>query len=266
VSALVATRLVLRQTEYGAAAKSKRTFSNLKRSLTLQHKTLATCFQGAAALLLSATLATASVVPVDQFSDSFEGISIYSYWSKTQQSGTVSTSKDHAYSGSQSLKFASTPGNQVDLVAMHKFPKPTKGTVSVSFYDAAAGQQTLYQQLVLSDSRYAQNSSAVGTQDFDAQCYMAYAATGAQGPNATCGSYPQLETSAVKRTPGWHVFQIHYDVNTVTISIDGTVVFVGAGNFYFDTVQMVASGPGWRPAGLCYFDNYSFTPLPVYEN
>ena len=150
------------------------------------------------------------------------------------------------------------------LTATHKFPKPTKGTVSVTYYDSAPGQETLYQNMVLSDSRNPNNSSGVGTQDFDAQCYTANVASGTQGPNASCGIYPQLTTTPINRTLGWHVFSISYDEDSVSIAIDGIVIFTGKGDYYFDTVQLTSAGPGWRPAGLCYYDNFSFAPLPVY--
>jgi hypothetical protein len=89
--------------------------------------------------------------PHEPVSDSFEGTAVYSpFWSLTQQSGTISLSKDQAYAGAQSLKFASAPGGQRWMIATHTLAKPSKGSVSVRFYDSAAGQQTLYEGLLLS--------------------------------------------------------------------------------------------------------------------
>jgi hypothetical protein len=203
----------------------------------------------------------ATTVPSVPFSESFEGTHIYPFWSLTEDYGTVTLSKDHAYSGSQSLKFASTTGGQREMIATHKFAQRTKGSVSIAFFDAAPGQETLYEDVVLSDSANPANSTAVGTQDFDANCYMAYAGSGRFGPDANCGVYPQLETTPVKRTPGWHVFSIAYGASTVSVSIDGLVILTAPVNYEFDTIQLSVSGPYWRPNTLAYFDNFSFTPL-----
>ena len=202
--------------------------------------------------------ATPSSVP---FGDSFEGTQIYPAWALTQQFGSVSLSNQQAYSGAHSLEFASSPGGPRQIMATYKLPKRTKGTVSIAFYDSAPGQETLYEQLVVSDSTISGHNSAVGTQDFDANCYMAYVANGAFGPNANCGIYPQLETTPVMRTLGWHVLSITYGKAIATIDIDGSPVMAAPGDFEFDTVQIAVSGPNWRPDTVAYFDNFSFTPL-----
>ena len=215
------------------------------------------------AVVLSAGLATAGTTPSEPFSESFEGTEIYPYWMLTQQFGAVTLSKDHAYSGSQSLKFASVTGGEREMVAAHKFAQRTKGSVSIAFYDEAVGQETLYESLTLSDSTNPNDSASVGTKDYDAYCYSADVADGSTvlGPDANCGIYPQVETAPVKRAPGWHVFSIHYDALSVSIAIDGSVIFTAPVNFEFDTIQLVVSGPYWRPNTAAYFDNFSFTPL-----
>jgi hypothetical protein len=220
-------------------------------------------FPAAIAALLSAGLAAAAAAPSEPFSESFEGIQIYPYWTLTQGYGTVALSKDHAYSGSQSLKFASLAGGQRDMVATHTFAQPTKGSVSIAFYDAAPGQETLYEYLTLTNSKNPNQAASVGTRDFDAYCYSAAITDGATGlgPNANCGIYPQITTAPVKRTLGWHVFSIHYDTASVSLAIDGVVVFTTALNFEFDTIQLVVAGPYWRPNTTAYFDNFWFTPL-----
>ena len=216
----------------------------------------------ALAVVLSAGSALASA-PAEPFAESFEGVQIYPYWTLTQQYGTLALSKDHAYSGSQSLKFASTTGGNRNIIATHKFAQRTQGSISIAFYDSAPSQETLYEYLTLSDSTNPSHYAAVGTQDFDANCYMAYVVNGSAvlGPGANCGIYPQTETTPVKRTAGWHIFSIHYDTSAVSIAIDGTVIFTAPVSFEFDTVQLVATGPYWRPNTVAYFDNYSFAPL-----
>lgn len=196
------------------------------------------------------------------FSDSFEGTSIYPYWAVSEQSGIVSLSRDQAYSGSQSLKFASVSGNDRTMTVTHKFARLTKGDVSIAFYDSAPGQETLYEQLILSDSSNPNGAARVGTNDFDAYCYMAR--VGSQGPNANCGIYPQQQTTPVRRTQGWHVFSIYYDQFRVSIWIDGQQVYSVRGDYRFDTAQILVEAPYWRPDSVAYFDCFSFTPLPAF--
>ena len=43
----------------------------------------------------------ATTVPSVPFSESFEGTHIYPFWSLTQESGTVTLSKEQAYSGTE---------------------------------------------------------------------------------------------------------------------------------------------------------------------
>ena len=95
---------------------------------------------------------------------------------------------------------------------------------------------------------------------------MAYVGSAGLGPNANCGIYPGPETTPVKRTLGWHVLSISYDLSSVSIAIDGTVVYTAQVNYTFDTVSLVVTGPYWRPNTEAYFDNFSFAPLPSYAN
>lgn len=213
--------------------------------------------------VLSAGLMPAGTVPSEPFSESFEGTQIYPYWTLTQEYGTVTLSKDHAYSGSQSLKFASTSGGNRFISAAHRFAQRTKGSVSIALYDAAPGLETMYEYLELIDSTNPNNNAYVGTRDYDAYCYSAYVLNGGTvlGPDANCGIYPQTATAPVKRTPGWHVFSIYYDSLSVSIAIDGTIVFTAPVNFEFDTIRLVVQAPDWRPNTAAYFDDFSFVPL-----
>jgi len=202
----------------------------------------------------------ASTPPAISFTDSFEGVTLYPYWSLATQNGTIGTSTNFAYSGSRSLRIASRSGGDRSIVLKHNFGLLTKGVVSIAFYDAAPGEETLYEQFAVYNSKNPAVSAAVGTMDFDSECYMA--GFGTDGPNALCGIYPQMSTAPVKRTAGWHVLTISYGQTTVSISIDGKVVFVSTpGNYQFDTIQISVSGPSWRPDTTAYFDNFQFTPL-----
>ncbi len=216
--------------------------------------------QGRALLitLLSVGLAGATTSPIEPFSDSFEGATIYPYWSISQEFGLISLSKDQVYSGSQSVKVTSTSGGQRNILLSHQFSALTKGAVSVAFYDVAPGQETLYERLVVSNSKYPDINASVGTEDYDSQCYMANFKS--DGPNASCGVYPGELTTPVRRSPGWHVFSIFYDQSSVSISIDGDVIYTAAGSYRFDTIEIYVDGPYWRPNTVAYFDNFSFTP------
>jgi hypothetical protein len=193
------------------------------------------------------------------FHDSFEGAAVYPFWNVAQSNGSISLSTDHAYAGSHALRFAPTSGGDRNIVLSHQFPSSVKGTVSVAFYDAAPGTQTLYEQLRVSDSRNPALVASVGTMDFDSQCYEAF--LGSTGPNASCGIYPQFSTSPIRRSSGWHVLTIAVGQSTVAISIDGVKVTSVPGDYQFDTISLSVSGPPWRPDTVAYFDDFQFTPF-----
>src|SRR2546423_4798656 len=167
-------------------------------------------------LMLKATLpivivallgvAGAQTAAAQSYSDSFEAASINPFWTTREQFGSVVLSTDQSHSGAQSAKFSATSGGQRDIHLTHVFPSPIRGNFSIYFYDAAPGQETLYEKLYLSNSTQPNMVVAIGTQDFDAYCYSAVvvdAADTAAGPNRTCGIYPQLSTTNVARTLGW---------------------------------------------------------------
>jgi hypothetical protein len=187
--------------------------------------------------------------------DSYEGQAISSYWTVQQQFGTVALSNEKSYDGSQSLKFSSTQGGERWMSLTHSFGALTKGTIKIAFYDVAPGQETLYEKLTVYNSADTAHVAAIGTQDFDSQCYTVY--FGSSGPNANCGIYPQMTTSSINRTGGWHVFEITFLQSTVALSIDGIPAFTANGDYKFDTVQIYVAGPYWRPDTYAYWDDYS---------
>jgi hypothetical protein len=190
----------------------------------------------------------------------------FDFWQLKQQYGTVtlSTDQNHTPGGTQSLKFASSPGGQREMHATHSFKSLTNGNFTVWFYDVAPGQETLYEQVSLRDS-VSGWSASMGTEDFDAYCYMTqlYNSNTQQnlGPNANCGIYPQTTTTPIVRTTGWHKLCIQVGNTNITFSIDGAVVFTYAGQFAFDSVDLLTSGPAGRPDTVAYFDDFSFQPL-----
>jgi len=196
------------------------------------------------------------------YASSFEE-NLFPFWTKTTVFGSISRTADVAYDGTHALKFQSASGGDRKIAIQHRFVNPTKGTVSIAFYDAAPGQETLYEQLSIANSMVPGSLVAVGTMDFDSNCYTAYmvSASGQTiGPNANCGIYPQESTTPVKRIAGWHVLTISVGQSATEIAIDGQIVFAGP-VYSFDTIRFQVSGPSWRPDTTAYIDSFSFNPL-----
>jgi hypothetical protein len=206
--------------------------------------------------------ANAQSTGAPSYTDSFEGPTINSFWSVVQENGLVALTTEQAHSGKQSAKFVSKPGGQRYIQLTHRFDSPVKGAFAAWFYDAAPGQETLYEQIQLNNSKQG-SSAAIGTMDYDAKCYIATLNTGAVdlGPNATCGYYPRASTTSVPRTAGWHRFEITVGTNTVSFFIDGVPVYSTTADYGFDSITLNVSGPSWRPDTYAYLDDFSFTPI-----
>jgi len=129
----------------------------------------------------------------------------------------------------------------------------------------APGQETMYETFLISDSVSGWNAE-IGTQDFDAYCYKAFLynsnTTQTIGPNANCGSYPNVETTPILRTPGWHNFKIVAGALKTTLFIDGVAVFASKGSYMFDSLDLAVVAPNWRPDTIAYFDDLVVKPLP----
>lgn len=214
----------------------------------------------AAFLLIVMSLITVSA-QAQTFFDSYEGSAVDSYWTITEQFGTISLTAEQAHNGTGSAKFSSSFGGQREMHLTHNFPSPQKGFFSIYFYDAAPGQETLYEKLNLYNSITGENA-AIGTQDFDAFCYTAQMynpnTNVLQGPNGTCGIFPQTTTTNVSRTAGWHKLEINVSTGGVSFAIDGTTVFEANGDYSFDSVAISVAGPFWRPNTAAYFDDFKF--------
>lgn len=212
------------------------------------------------ALLLVMSLISISA-HAQTFSDSYEGSAVDPFWAVTEQFGAISLTTEQAHSGIQSAKFSSSFGGQREVHLIHNFATAQKGVFSVYFYDAAPGQETLYEKLNLYDTTSGESAS-IGTQDFDAFCYTVqmfnYSTNVLQGPNGNCGIYPQTSTTNVLRTAGWHKLQIDVSSGSTSFSIDGVQVFTSLGDYSFDSVDISVRGPDWRPNTVAYFDDFSF--------
>jgi hypothetical protein len=199
--------------------------------------------------------------------DGFESPAIGPFWSLTQTFGTVGLTSTVAHTGGQAVQFTSASGGQRDLHMAHRFSGPQKGAFTIWFNDVAAGSQTLYEQLNLTNSLAPNQSANIGIMDYDAHCYVAWltdAGNGVHGPNRRCGVFPQVTTTNVPRTPGWHRLSIVVGATETTFSIDGVNVLVVPGDFAFDRVDVSVTGPSWRPNTVAYFDDFEFDPNAGY--
>jgi hypothetical protein len=217
-------------------------------------------------MTLIGLVATHSAWAQSSFNDDFEASTLNSFWTVFQQFGSISLSTDqnHTIGGKQSVKFVSTSGGQREMHLRHDFPAPTNGNFSVYFYDVAPGQETLYEKLYLYNSSQPNLSAAVGTQDFDADCYSAAfvnSAGSAFGQNASCGVFPQLSTTSVPRTSGWHLLSVDVAATAITLAIDGQQLFTVPGSYSFDTIDIGVSGPSFRPDTVASFDDFAFIPI-----
>jgi hypothetical protein len=190
------------------------------------------------------------------FSDSLTGPSINPFWTVIQQFGTIKLT-------SAGAQFSSLSGGQRELHLRHVLGSASKGSVGFWFWDAAPGQETLYEGLVLSNSSQPQLQASIGTMDFDAYCYEAQFSDQAgqnYGQNARCGIYPQVSTTSVTRTLGWHYLNVIFWPGSVAFYIDGQQVFSVAGDYSFDTIDLKMSGPYWRPDTVAYFGSFNYAP------
>jgi Fn3 associated/Chitobiase/beta-hexosaminidase C-terminal domain len=190
------------------------------------------------------------------YTDTFPAPNFNPFWRLIQQFGVITPSTAGA-------QFTSASGGQREMHLSHGFTSPTKGSVGVYFYDMAPGQQTLYEDLVLSNSSQPSLGASIGTQDFDANCYAASFSDKsgkAYGQNANCGIYPQLSTTSVARTQGWHYLSVIFWPGSVSTYIDGQTLFTVYGDYTFDTIDLKVSGPSWRPNTVAYFGSFSFAP------
>ena len=215
-------------------------------------------------LLITVLIAIPAQLTAQSYTDNFEASSFNPFWTVTeQQGGTVSlcTGQNHTPGGKQSACFMEQAVviNKY-LILQHQFSTPTQGDFSVWFYDSGEqySDQTYYNYLLLSNPS-AGTSVYVGNMDFDQTCYAAYLLTpsGETGQNANCGPYPQVSTTSVLRTVGWHLLTINVAANSVAVLIDGNQVFTAAGSYSFNVLTLNSQGPE-ATASATYFDDFAF--------
>jgi hypothetical protein len=198
------------------------------------------------------------------FADSFEGPPNTSFWSTSAQSGSVALpSSTRAHSGTRSAELISTESGLDKWVHLyHQFRTPTYGTVSVWVYDTGADVASA-NMITFSVSGGGPVVARIYTADYDL-------GPGRDGSTYVCGAIgapPEDIRTAVDRTQGWHKWTITVLPDSITLAIgDGlsdTVVYRGPGGHKFDRVDMMLSGPFWRPARAVQFDDFAFLAAPA---
>lgn len=203
-------------------------------------------------ILRSFLLATTILAPVgaQAFSDGFEGPILDSFWTAFTNQGTVTVpSPVLAHTGNHSLQLdtgAVSSASVKNAGIRHQFAGPRYGSLSVWMYDSNA---------TAASSNYINLYAApFGVGTFD---YIVSPTNGGNYVYTTGGNHVH---SNIPKSQGWHRFQITSSPNSATISIDGVVVYTGPGQ-PFTEIQLEMHAPGWRPAWLCYFDDFDFIPL-----
>lgn len=203
-------------------------------------------------LLVTPGGAGAEIMNTVSFEDDFEAAIIDPFWdSISEEYGTVSLSADQAHSGTQSLRMQSESGGNRGMTVRHHLDEPSKGTISVRFYDSAPGRQTLYAFVEgwNTELPWGEPGYRFGVGIRDAWC-----------------CYYQIQDSnhqtSVPRTLGWHEFTIVYGADALQIFIDGVKVQDKPGEYAFDKVTMGMFGPSWRPNATYYWDDFSMGAYP----
>jgi len=181
------------------------------------------------------------------FADNFEAPTIDPFWSVFQQLGSVQLSTDQSQSGAQSVKLSAISGGQRNIWLSHTFAQPTKGTLSVWFYDTTPGSPTVYSGLYAFNS-VTGHGYAVNVADWSGSNYI--------WSGAGVGETP----TSISRSAGWHHFVLKTTATEYEASIDGIVVGSVAGDFAFDSVYLLMQGPN-GPNASFYLDDFLFQPL-----
>lgn len=188
------------------------------------------------------------------FADSFEAPTFNPFWTKSEQSGTITPSAGCAHTGNQCAKFTTTQTSQDKwLFLSHSFSPPAFGRVTVWMEDLGANVSSSNYAFLTLQNTSLQMISDIGVYDYDlgpgnggdVYYYRNWVST-SQGP----------KSSGIDRTPTWHKWEITSLPNLHTVAVDGTVLFSGAGGVPFDTVHLAVFGPSWRPAFTYHFDDF----------
>ena len=133
----------------------------------------------------------------------------------------------------------------------------TYGDASVWVYDTGAGLISgNYMGLTLQNSVLS-TGAYIGTADYGPQF-------GVTGGNYLCGFFDGSGTgSGVLRTQAWHLLDIDDTAQSLTMSVDGSVVYSGPGGTPFDSLQLYLNDWSGRPGFTTYYSDFSFSGSPA---
>ena len=119
------------------------------------------------------------------------------------------------------------------------------------FYDTSPGSATQYSGIYAFNSVTPTNEFAINVADWNGSNYIWH------GPGVGETATP------IVRTPGWHEFKLQVGATNFDALIDGVVVGSIPGDYKFDSVYLLLSGPSGSTPSF-YFDDFSFTPAPTH--
>jgi len=169
------------------------------------------------------------------FADGFEGATLDPFWTKYESNGSITLqSSVPAHSGSQAVQFSTTNSEQKNNSLTHVFAQPQYGSISVWVRDQL---DSIFFSVHMINTALSQDMS-LGVQDWDQGAY-----------------YCNGGRTSVARSIGWHQFTFQFTAGVLTETIDGQMVYTGAGGTQFDKVILVMSGTG---SGGVSFDDFLF--------
>ncbi len=185
------------------------------------------------------------------FFDDFEGASLDSFWSLTEDSGyVVHPGTTRAHSGSQSAELVTVnTGLGKGVGIYHDFATPTYGVASVWVYDTVAYANSANYIKLLA------GNAAIESQDYN----LNYT----NGGTYYCWAGEVGGPTSVVRTENWHLFSLAVLSNSTTICIDGNTVYSGPATGPISRISLRLSGPSWRPPCSVQFDDFRFVSQPT---
>ena len=195
------------------------------------------------------------------FSDNFEGAAISPFWTVALSGGTATLTSAQSHSSAQSLQLTAPPVDGGAARLWHTFPTPTKGTVSVWFYDTmqetvahSAGIELFNSTIPLPPSGSSPGWRFSVVRHSNGPYYYIGDPTVTVVPSGANYWIP-----VVPRSAGWHLFEIKIGGSSVEYRIDGTLVGTYLGNFQFDSIALeVWAPPPGSPTTTHYFDDFLF--------
>jgi hypothetical protein len=227
-------------------------------------KTMVRGLLAAAAVLALANLSGVYAGSI-QFTDSFAGSTLDPWWNANSNGpGPGYITYPSSYLGVPCVQLTTVnTGQGNDLYLTHDFSGMTYGNASVWFYDTGAGLVSgNYMGLGLSNSTLGgpgtdgEPVGTLGTADYGPPFQLGY-------DYLAQGWFVGTVDTGVVRTQAWHLLDIDDTAQSLTMSVDGNVVYSGPGGTPFDSVGIGLGDWSGRPGFTTYYRDFSFSGSPV---